>query len=252
MTTQATLPPTPFSTLPAEPGLADVLSAWKKDLLLSFNCHALGTVRGVGNLTSQQTVNATINYQKSFLVPAPNATGQYVEKLVPYPLMVDCPAIFLGGGPGALTFPVAVGDECLVLFNDRDINNWFAGQNTVAPLTGRLHSFSDGIILVGLRSLANALAGYDATRPSLRGNKAGTTYLSVGSSSFAMTNGTNSLNSVLSNLTSTLTALNTLLASSWSAGSFSLGATAYAGGTAAIVTDIGLAVTAINNLLATS
>ncbi|CRL45415.1 hypothetical protein SGGMMB4_03116 [Sodalis glossinidius str. 'morsitans'] len=44
---------------------------------------------------------------------------------VALPLLVDVPVIFPRGGGVTLTFPVAVGDECLVVFADRCIDFWW-------------------------------------------------------------------------------------------------------------------------------
>lgn len=170
----STPPTVPFSANPGEPTLADVLALTKKELLLSLNAHHLGTIRSFNS--ELQTAQATVNYQQTHFVRA--SSGQYVPKLVPYPVLMDCPVICLGGGLGALTFPIAAGDECLVLFNDRDINNWFQGNANTGPQTSRLHSFSDGLILVGLRSLANVLVDYDGVRIALR-SKAGETVVGV-------------------------------------------------------------------------
>ena len=105
-------------------------------------------------------------------------TGVYGPKLVDYPFLADCPVIALGGGNGALTFPITTGDDCLVFFNDRDIDSWFSGSSTSAPATLRLHSFSDGIILVGLRSLNNVLVNYSGSNVELR-TKDGLTKISI-------------------------------------------------------------------------
>jgi hypothetical protein len=64
--------------------------------------------------------------------------------------------------------PIQEGDECLVLFNDRDMDNWYSGSSSSGVATPRLHSFSDGIILVGLSSLNNSWLVYDTIRAVLR------------------------------------------------------------------------------------
>jgi Phage protein Gp138 N-terminal domain len=155
--------------IPNEPQLKDLLDLLKKDILLSLNSHHIGTVQSFD--PDDQTIEATINYKKTFY-ELDSATGLYNPVLLDYPLLLDCPAIVLGGGSAALTFPIQQGDECLVLFNDRDLDNWFAGASNGAVASPRLHSFSDGIVLVGLRSLANAIENYDESRAALRNNQA--------------------------------------------------------------------------------
>lgn len=145
--------------------LKDLLDLLKKDIMLSLNCHALATVQDFDPDT--QTISATINYKKSF--QQKNADGTTGTVLVDYPIMIDVPVLVMQGGAGSLTFPIAKGDGCLILFNDRDIDNWlFSGQAEQPPATSRLHSFADGVALVGLRSLNDTIDGYSASRTELR------------------------------------------------------------------------------------
>lgn len=150
--------------VPSEVDLNDTLNLFKKNLLLRFNCHHVAKVQSFNKVT--QTASVTINYKKSFSLP--NSMGVYSEKLVDYPILASCPVIFVGGGGGCLTFPVEQGDDCLVLFNDRDIDNWFSGSSTSAPQTSRLHSFSDGLIIVGPRSMNNLIPTFSDDAIELR------------------------------------------------------------------------------------
>jgi hypothetical protein len=160
--------PTPnFNYFKVDYSLHDVLDLFGTNLLFDFNCHAVGMVQSFNS--ENQTVTATINYTKTFLVPNPNQPETdpiptYIQQPMNYPVLIDCPVVIMGGGPAYLTFPIAQGDECLVLFNDRDIDNWFATGQVAPPATGRLHSFSDGIVLVGLRSKARSIQSYDTNR----------------------------------------------------------------------------------------
>lgn len=160
--------------IPNEPELKDLLNLHQKGIFLSMNCHHVATIQTFNPLN--QTATATINYTKTYFQP--DATGVYQAVQQNYPLLVDSPVICLGGGNGALTFPVAPGDECLVFFNDRDIDNWFQGNTGAAVATPRLHSFSDGIILVGLRSTPNVLVSYSTDSIELR-TKTGNAKLAI-------------------------------------------------------------------------
>lgn len=142
----------------SEPQLHDLLDYWKKALKLEMAVHHVGTIESFDSST--QTCQVSINYLKTFLQV--DDTGNTSITTQSYPLVVGCPCIVLGGGNGRLTFPIKAGDECLLLFNDRDMDNWFSGSNNSAPATTRLHSFSDAIALVGLRSLPHVIADYDA------------------------------------------------------------------------------------------
>ena len=46
---------------------------------------------------------------------------------------------------------VSVGDACLVVFADCDVDAWFDGDDSVDPVSGRMHSLSDAFAFVGFR-----------------------------------------------------------------------------------------------------
>ncbi len=143
----------------------DLLNLFKKDLLIGLNCHHLGTIQSFNAV--DQTAKVTINYKKTFFKPN-TVIGGITPTTKDYPVIVDAPVISIGGGNGMITFPIKKGDECLVLFNDRNIDNWFSGSTTSPVATGRLHSFSDAIILVGVRSLPNVILNYNGNEPEFR------------------------------------------------------------------------------------
>jgi hypothetical protein len=155
----------PQNVVPNEPTLSDLLNLLKKEIFLDMNCVHVGTIQSFNS--SNQTVSASINYQKT-LFQLNSTTGLYQPVLETYPTTVNCPLVVLRGGTVSMTFPIAVGDECLLLFNDRDIDNWFtSGATTQGNATGRLHAFSDAIALVGVKSTPNVLTAYDTVRALL-------------------------------------------------------------------------------------
>lgn len=167
----------PYNFTPTPPGLKDLLNLFEQNLMINFNCHHLGTIESFD--PEDQTAQVTINYQRTFFNL--NATTQQYEAVqVPYPVLIDCPVVILSGNQTALTFPIAKGDQCLVLFNDRDIDNWFAGSTTAGVATPRLHSFSDALILVGVNSLQYTWDDYDTTRAMLRGGEDSGSIVAVG------------------------------------------------------------------------
>jgi hypothetical protein len=193
----------PNSQIPTDVSLADAFNLVKKDVMLNLNCHHIGTVQSFNS--TKQTATATINYKKTFF-QLNATTGLYNPVLFDYPMLIDAPVIFLGGSLGqyGLTFPVVQGDECLILFNDRDIDNWFTGGGGGAVATPRLHSFADGIILVGLRSLGNVLQNFDTAHAALRGSKDGKTMVGVGATLVRIANSQYTLNGLLKTLISNI------------------------------------------------
>lgn len=115
-----------------------------------LNCHNIGKI--IDFDPNDNTVTVELLQQKQF----------YDQTHCPPPLE-KVPLIVLGGGLGHLTFPSPVGSYCLILFNDRDIDNWFESGESNTPNTPRKHDFSDAIALVGLHSKQNLLKDYDAT-----------------------------------------------------------------------------------------
>lgn len=218
---------TPF----VDVGLEELLDIWKKELLLEFNCHALGTVQSFNS--SNMTVNVSLDYYQNYWKL--NSQGVKVSVPTPYPALVDCPVVVLGGGKGGLSFPIAANDKCMILFNDRDLDNWFAGQTGAVPATPRLHSISDAMALVWNK----VNSGYNATHAVLYNAQSG---VGVSTSKVKIYNATTTLNTVLQ---SVLTHLQTFTTSAGSATTAPQIATAATTLGTALATDV----TAIQGLL---
>jgi hypothetical protein len=77
--------------------------------------------------------------------------GEEVE----YPVLDDCPVFVISGGDSSLSMPIAADDTCLVLFSDRNMDDWYLTGEIRVPADNRIHSIADGIVLVGIRSLAD-------------------------------------------------------------------------------------------------
>lgn len=95
-------------------------------------------------------------------------------KLVNIPPLVDCPVQFPGGGGASLTFPLAHGDECLVVFASRCIDSWWQSGGIQAPAEIRFHNLSDGFIIPGVRSNPRALIDISTTTAQFRSDDGST------------------------------------------------------------------------------
>ena len=51
------------------------------------------------------------------------------------------------------TFPLTQGMECIVLFNDRELETWFINGGSNIQAYPRMHDLTDAIAIVGIRSL---------------------------------------------------------------------------------------------------
>ena len=89
-------------------------------------------------------------------------------KNVDMPMLTDVPVFFPGGSAGAITYPVNVGDECLVIFADGCIDGWFQNGGVANAISLRKHDYSDGFAFVGFRSKAKSIASFPSV-PSMFG-----------------------------------------------------------------------------------
>ncbi len=56
------------------------------------------------------------------------------------------------------TFPINPGDECVLLFNDREVESWFINGNSNPLAYPRMHDITDAIAIVGIRSLPKMIS----------------------------------------------------------------------------------------------
>lgn len=170
----------PIGLQKPNPGLKDLLDIWKVDVMRSLNCHAIAVVDSTElSDTGLQTVQATLVYGQTYFEPVGN--GTYKTVIIPAPTLVDVPVVILGGGSTTLTFPIEKGDECLILFNDVDLGNWFSGANSGPVATPIQHGYSNGLAIVGfpritglttnhaVLSNGNAEVGVPATTEGIAG-----------------------------------------------------------------------------------
>lgn len=89
---------------------------------------------------------------------------------VTLPLLTDVPVCFPGGGDYTLTFPVAAGDEALIVIAHRCIDAWWQNGGVQPQAEFRMHDLSDGFAIVGVRSQPRVLTDVSVTTVQLRSN----------------------------------------------------------------------------------
>jgi len=130
--------------------LIQAFGTLKENILNNINCIQIGIIEDFDSSVQTASVSITSKIQ----------IGVSPITWADYPLLIDVPCLILGGGGANLQFPIQKGDECIILFNDRQLDNWFANGG-VQPFTiGRTHDLSDGIAIVGIRSLPNSIQNY--------------------------------------------------------------------------------------------
>lgn len=180
-----------------DPDLKTLLDLHKRDIFFSLNCHAIGIIQKFDATT--QTARVSLNYLRRLDDGSTDDFG----------FLIDCPVIVLNGGKAALTMPIVQGDQCLVLFNDRDMDAWFKTGTVTIPTTQRCHSMTDAIVLVGLNPQSDLIENYDTSRVVLRNDKA---MVGVGPSLIKISNDQYTLKSLIKELTDEIKSLITQVA----------------------------------------
>lgn len=151
-----------------DPDLRSLLLQHRQEIFYNLNCHQVGQIVSFDAATQTASVQImmkrTVFNQEQLIDQKLQLTPQVID----YPVLVQCPVMFLTGGTSFLTFPVSAGDSCLVLFNDRDIDAWYSTGSNVQPNSQRGHNLSDGFAIVGVRNLANKVSSYSTTDVELR------------------------------------------------------------------------------------
>ena len=145
--------------LTSEPSLINLVEAIRENIFSTLNCHAIGKIESFDSIN--QTANISILYQRKV------ENFEETNSREDYPLLIDVPLIILGGGKGSIRFPIETGDNCILFFNDRDIDNWYSSGAKTPLSSNRKHSFSDALALIGPKSLANTFSDYDKNRTEL-------------------------------------------------------------------------------------
>ena len=149
------------------PDLATLLNRKKAQTSSEINCISIGTIQSFDSVT--QTATITLNFKRVIKggKPLESPDNEAVDLTINYPILVNCPVVFMNGGGGYLTFPIIPGDTCLVLFCDRDIDLWFTSGLTLAPNSDRMHDLSDGIALIGIKPLSGVISNYNTNGAQL-------------------------------------------------------------------------------------
>lgn len=137
---------------------------------------------GIVQSFSAGAITATVQIAIKGVVHTPSGQAQFVNM----PLLVDVPVHFPRGGGCTLTFPVAKGDECLVVFAARCIDSWWQSGGVQAPAEQRIHDLSDGFAFVGFFSQTTKISGISTASAQLRSND-GSTYIDLNPSSQKVT-----------------------------------------------------------------
>jgi len=84
------------------------------------------------------------------------------------PILQDVPIFMPRAGNFVLTMPVTIGDECLVIFGDNCIDDWWQSGRVWNQMDNRRHDLSDGFAILGPWSQPNVISDYSTDSTRLR------------------------------------------------------------------------------------
>lgn len=84
------------------------------------------------------------------------------------PLLQHCPLWFPRGGGYSLTFPIQQGDECMIIFSCRSLDEWYSQGKAAPAYDTRMTDLSDGVAIVGLTSQKRPLQNISTNSTQLR------------------------------------------------------------------------------------
>lgn len=129
-----------------------------------------------GIVQSFDPATQTCTVQPAIKARAQNPDGSF--EWVEIPLLTECPVFFPGGGGLTMTFPVAAGDDCLVVFSSRCIDAWWQSGGVQVQAELRMHDLSDGMVFPGFNSVPKVPAGISTTKAQIR-NASGSVLIEI-------------------------------------------------------------------------
>lgn len=126
----------------------DIMIIAQDAIMSRLNCHNIGRIIEFDSATQTCTVEMMQikQFNEQTFIPAP---------------ITQVPLIILGSGGGHITMPNPIGTICLLLFLDRNIDNFMETGEQYVPDTARMHDFTDAIALTTFTTLANPIQNYD-------------------------------------------------------------------------------------------
>lgn len=122
--------------------LSSALQGWQSNIWTALPAQYVGPGAEVGTANVQPTVKGR------FLQKDGITWGPWVN----LPVCLDCPINWPGGKRGRLVFPLVAGDEGVLFFASRAIDNWWLQGGPQPPSQIRMHDLSDGFFFPGVFS----------------------------------------------------------------------------------------------------
>ena len=172
------------NNLPEKPKLSDIIEDFISKALSNTFCALPGRIESYDPAKSTAEVSVGVK----------RAINDITGATTDYPLLTDVPVFRLTGGTAGVNIPIVKGDPCLLIFSDRNIDNWYATGSAQKPNSRRIHSIADGFAMVGFRPLTNPATGPDYEATSLYD---GTTQVSIKNGKAAIKNATTDIKTLI-------------------------------------------------------
>lgn len=115
-----------------------------------------------GIITAFDIQEQTVTVQPAIMELHREVDGRLVNLKLPE--LLDVPIVFPRSGGFSLTMPVSAGDECLIIFADMCIDNWWASGGVQSQDELRRHDLSDSFAILGAWSQAHKVKNYSSTK----------------------------------------------------------------------------------------
>lgn len=132
--------------------LQQVFSEFANSLKVYFHCVKIGEIVEFKKETQTARVRILHIMDENY--------NTNLNKTIEYPLLGDVPVVIMGGGGTYISHPIQAGDQCLLLFCDYMIDNWWVTGEAKPSIVPRKHDLSDAIAVVGLNATPKAIQEY--------------------------------------------------------------------------------------------
>jgi hypothetical protein len=107
-------------------------------------------LNGIHTTMPGQIISYDFTTQKASVQPTINKvwTDETISQM---PVLENVPVIFPESGGASITFPVVVGDTCLILVCERSITEWLLNGGIQSPNDPRKLDLTDAVAIMGLK-----------------------------------------------------------------------------------------------------
>ena len=135
-----------------EKTFAQFAEAIMRNIATTLNCVKIGEIVSFDKMDQTATVRILHRMDPNY--------NTDLKETIEYPPLGKVPVVIMQGGGTHITYPIKAGDQCLIVFCDYMIDNWWVSGDVGASDFPRKHDLSDAIAIVGLNALPKAIQDY--------------------------------------------------------------------------------------------